>query len=334
MVWSMLPVHVFCSFPLQKDEFAIADYALVHTCKKMIRVSKYFCRVELIFLCPLIQTLTAAPQPSPLPHFSMPKFKFVVVCLFHLSEVCHMMFCQCICNVPVLFCRNIVTLRRRNLTFWIVWRRRKMMMTLTINVDALWYSARLHRPEVSCCWRAACSSRLCPKSSAQSAGPGGVSGRAAVGYSSRSEYSSGCFCCCQELCPISAFQVHWTGVFFSIPLRYSDVCHNTGNSELDLCMWYMINCFCLDDCGLMTCILYRYVCVCVWLWLNVQVPCALTRLGTIKNLLLLLWWLNLTCRVLAMAWPGFARCLALLFGCTSSLCLHACVMSSCLLPSV
>ena len=130
---------------------------------------KYFCRVELIFLCRLIPTPTAAPQRPPLPHFSMPKFKFVVVCLFRLPEVCHMMFCQCICNVPVLFCRNIVTLRRRNQTFWIVWRRQKMTMTLTINVDALWYSARSHRPEVSCCWRAACSSRLFVQSPAPKA---------------------------------------------------------------------------------------------------------------------------------------------------------------------
>ena len=243
MVWSMLPVHVLCSFPLQKDEFAIADYALVHTCKKMIRVSKYFCRVELIFLCPLIQTLTAAPQPSPLPHFFMPKFKFVVVCLFHLSEVCRMMFCQCICNVPVLFCRNIVTLRRRNLTFWIVWRRRKMMMTLTINVDALWYSARLHRPEVSCCWRAACSSRLfvqspAPKALALEGSQGELQWGTVVGQSIALDASVAARNCAQFL----PFRFTEPG-FFSIPLRYSDVCHNTGNSELDLCMWYMINCF-------------------------------------------------------------------------------------------
>lgn len=71
--------YVLCSFPLQKDEFAIADYALVHTCKKMIRVSTLPCSVDL-FVSSDTDPTAAPPPPSttPLLHAKVQ----VCVCVF------------------------------------------------------------------------------------------------------------------------------------------------------------------------------------------------------------------------------------------------------------
>ena len=151
-IWLMfkefLPVDVWCSFLLQKDEFAIADYALVHTCKKMIRVST--CAVmTCIFVCILI---TACPHPPLLPCRSPCVCVCVCVCFAYLSllEYC-LLVLQWL--FWFLFCRNTVTQHPQNQTFWTVWRKRKTTMTLTTNVGVSSYSARSHRPEVSNSWK-------------------------------------------------------------------------------------------------------------------------------------------------------------------------------------